>query len=105
MGFLKCRKCNHIDVSKRFTCRGGQSDLPQVCPNCYNDKHNIVEMGDEVSCNGCIYNAVIPGSCSHPDNTPDSDFWSRPQETCFTSRLAAPVASGTPETGRNLLRN
>lgn len=88
MGFLKCKKCDHVDTQVRFTSRAGRNNLPPVCPRCFNDKHNIVVLGDEISCSGCVYHTLVAGSCSHPENTPESDFWNRPQEICYTSKVA-----------------
>ncbi|PIE65461.1 MAG: hypothetical protein CSA26_03855 [Desulfobacterales bacterium] len=89
MGFFKCKKCNHVDTYSRFTSRAGRRDLPPMCPRCFNDEQNIVELGNEISCSGCIYNTLVAGSCSHPENKPGSDFWNRPQELCYTSKVVA----------------
>ncbi len=88
MPFFKCKQCNHIDTPSRFTERAGRSNLPPVCPRCFNDQENIVTIGDEVSCVECIYHSWGAGSCCHPENKAGADFWNRPQTSCYTSRFA-----------------
>lgn len=88
MPFFKCKQCNHIDIPTCFTERAGKTGLPLLCPKCYNDQHNISEIGDEVSCAECIYHTSGAGACSHPDNRPGADFWNRLQVTCYTSHYS-----------------
>jgi hypothetical protein len=102
MPFFKCKQCNHVDIPSRFTERAGRNNLPPVCPRCFNAEENIITIGDEVSCVECIYHTWGAGSCCHPENKSGTDFWGRPQTSCYTSRFSGKAGAHHPSRSRTV---